>query len=86
MRHLKPFESFIKDGIIKGVSINSERAKSLVSESERKMRSINRQLEKKAKQEGLQKWMSLFWSIFQGKSKNRKVFRNHKFDRMDNET
>ncbi len=46
MRHLKPFESFIKDGIIKKVSINSERAKSLISESERKMRSINRQLEK----------------------------------------
>ena len=65
MRHLKPFETFIKDGIVKRASIDSERAKSLISESERKMRSINRQLEKKAKQEGLQKWMSLFWSIFQ---------------------
>jgi len=46
MRHLKPFEDFIKDGIVKRVSINSERAKSLISESERKMRSIKRQLEK----------------------------------------
>ena len=46
MRHLKPFEDFIKDGIVKKVSINSERAKSLISESERKMRSIKMQLEK----------------------------------------
>jgi len=46
MRHLKPFEDFIKDGIVKRVSINSERAKSLISESERKMRSIKMQLEK----------------------------------------
>ena len=46
MRHLKPFEDFIKDGVVKRISINSERAKSLISESERKMRSIKMQLEK----------------------------------------
>ena len=46
MRHLKPFEDFIKEGVVKRISINSERAKSLISESERKMRSIKMQLEK----------------------------------------
>ncbi len=46
MRHLKPFADFIKEGIIKRVSMNPERAKSLINESERKMRSIKLQLEK----------------------------------------
>ena len=46
MRHLKPFEDFIKEGVVKRISINNERAKSLISESERKMRSIKMQLEK----------------------------------------
>jgi len=46
MRHLKPFEDFVKEGVVKRVSINSERAKSLIIESERKMRSIKLQLEK----------------------------------------
>ena len=46
MRHLKPFEDFIKDGVVKRASMNSERAKSLIIESERKMRSLKVQLEK----------------------------------------
>ena len=46
MRHLKPFEDFIKEGVVKRLSINSERARSLIIESERKMRSLKVQLEK----------------------------------------
>ena len=46
MRHLKPFADFIKDGVVKKVSANPERARSLITESERKMRSIKLQLEK----------------------------------------
>src|SRR3989344_7476326 len=46
MRHVKPFEDFITDGIVKRISVNPERAKSLISESERKMRSIKMQLDK----------------------------------------
>ena len=46
MRHLRPFEEFVKDGVVKRIAVNKERAKSLVSESERKMRSIKMQLEK----------------------------------------
>ena len=46
MRHIKPFEDFIKDGVIKRISVNRDRAKSLISESERKMRSVKLQLEK----------------------------------------
>lgn len=43
---MKLFKEYIKDGIVNRISINSNRAKSLISESERKMRSIKRQLEK----------------------------------------
>ena len=46
MRHLKLFEEYISNGIVRRISINKERAKSLILESERKMRSINLQLEK----------------------------------------
>ena len=46
MRHLRPIEEFVKDGVVKRIAVNKERAKSLVSESERKMRSIKMQLEK----------------------------------------
>ncbi|HZX45268.1 MAG TPA: hypothetical protein VFF28_06310 [Candidatus Nanoarchaeia archaeon] len=46
MRHLKPFESFIKEEIVRKISVDTQRAKSLIIESERKMRSINLQLEK----------------------------------------
>lgn len=46
MRYLKPFADFIKEGVVKRVSVNPERAKSLINESERKMRSIKLQLEK----------------------------------------
>ena len=46
MRHIKLFEEFIKEEVVKRVSINSGRAKSLMIESERKMRSLKVQLEK----------------------------------------
>ncbi|MEK6959955.1 MAG: hypothetical protein AABX47_02195 [Nanoarchaeota archaeon] len=46
MRHLKSFEDFMKEGVVKKVSTNTERAKNLVIESDRKMRSIKIQLEK----------------------------------------
>jgi len=46
MRYLKPFEEFIKEGIVKRITIDKERAKSLAKESERKMNSLNEQLEK----------------------------------------
>lgn len=46
MRHLKPFGDFVKEGIIKKIAVNKERAKSLISEADRKMNSLNEQLEK----------------------------------------
>src|SRR3989338_3223288 len=46
MKHLKLFEEFLTEGVVKRVTINKERAKSLVNESERKLRSLNKQLEK----------------------------------------
>ena len=46
MRNLKPFEDFINEGIVKRVKADKERAKSLIKESERKMNSLNEQLEK----------------------------------------
>ncbi len=46
MKLLRFFEDFIKDGIVKKVSRNSERAKSLILESERKMFSLNEHLDK----------------------------------------
>lgn len=46
MSGLTPFENFIQEGIVKRVSINKERAKSLVIESERKMLSLNEKLDK----------------------------------------
>ncbi|MFA6461135.1 MAG: hypothetical protein WCV90_02625 [Candidatus Woesearchaeota archaeon] len=46
MRHLKSFEEFVEEGVVKTVTINSERARSLIQESERKLRSLNANLEK----------------------------------------
>ena len=46
MRALKIFEDFLKEGIIKRISINKERAKSLIIESERKFLSLKEKLEK----------------------------------------
>lgn len=46
MRVLKLFEEYQKEGIVKRVKINEERAKSLVIESERKRRSLNERIEK----------------------------------------
>lgn len=46
MKNLKTFEEFLKEGIIKKVSINKSRASSLVIESKRKLSSLNEQLEK----------------------------------------
>ncbi len=42
----KSFHDFIKEGIIKKITPNKERAKSLVDESERKTHSLNEQIEK----------------------------------------
>ena len=46
MRFPKLFEEFIKEGIVNRIAINKERARSLTKESERKMNSLNEQLEK----------------------------------------
>lgn len=46
MRILKQFEDYVKDGVAKQVTINKERAKSLLIESERKMASLKERLEK----------------------------------------
>ena len=46
MRILKSFEEFIKEGVVKKVAVDKERAKSLILESERKMRSLHEQVEK----------------------------------------
>lgn len=46
MRLLKTFEEFLSEGIVKKVTPDKERAKSLFSESERKMRSLKEQLQK----------------------------------------
>lgn len=43
---LKSFEEFLKTGIIKKITPNKERAKSLIAEAERKMKSMREQLEK----------------------------------------
>ncbi|MEK6938541.1 MAG: hypothetical protein AABX04_05835 [Nanoarchaeota archaeon] len=42
----KVIEGFVEEGIVKIVSINIERARSLIKESERKLRSLNSNLEK----------------------------------------
>ena len=46
MRSVKFFEEFIDDGVIKKVSVDKERAKSLILESERKMKSLNENIDK----------------------------------------
>jgi len=46
LRTIKPFEEFIKEGTARKIPINKERAKSLLSESERKLNSLNKNLEK----------------------------------------
>lgn len=46
MRALKSFDDFFKEGIIKRISINKERAKSLTIESERKSLSLKEKIEK----------------------------------------
>src|SRR3989338_8596960 len=46
MRIVKPFEEFIKGGIAKRMKPDRERSKSLVAESERKIRSLKERLEK----------------------------------------
>lgn len=43
---IKPFEEYQKEGIVKRVKINRERAKSLAIESERKIRSLSKRIEK----------------------------------------
>jgi|SRR3989344_1304601 len=46
MKRLKLFEEFLREGTVKRVGINKERAKSLILEAERKMRSLQEHLEK----------------------------------------
>lgn len=46
MRHLKPFEEFVKEGTMRKMSADRERAKSLVLEAERKYRSLHENVEK----------------------------------------
>ena len=46
MRNLKLFEEYIREGIVKRIKANTERAKSLLIESERKMASLKERLEK----------------------------------------
>ena len=46
MRFPKLFEEFIKEGIVNRIAINKERVRSLTKESERKMNSLNEQLDK----------------------------------------
>jgi uncharacterized protein (UPF0332 family) len=46
MRILKSFEEYLKEGIVKTTTINIERAKSLIEQSERKLRSLNDNLKK----------------------------------------
>lgn len=46
MRFIKSFEDFVKEGIVKRVTVNKQRARSLIIESERKMRSLQKYMEK----------------------------------------
>ncbi|MBI2137573.1 hypothetical protein HYU12_03575 [Candidatus Woesearchaeota archaeon] len=46
MRALRNFEEYVRDGVVRRVTINSERAESLVVESARKMLSLKERLEK----------------------------------------
>lgn len=46
MINSKRFEDYIKDGVAKRITVNKERAKSLLIESERKMLSLKERLEK----------------------------------------
>ena len=46
MKSLKPFEEFLKEGIVKKITINKERARSLAFGAERKMSSLKEHLEK----------------------------------------
>lgn len=46
MRNLKLFGEYIREGIVKRIKANNERAKSLLIESERKMSSLKERLEK----------------------------------------
>jgi hypothetical protein len=46
MSRLNAFEEFIKYGVVKKVSVNRERAKSLIIESDRKMRILKEHLDK----------------------------------------
>ena len=46
MRHLNSFEEFLKEGIIRRTVIDKERAKNLIIEAERKITSLNENVEK----------------------------------------
>ena len=46
MRLVKLFEEFIKEGIVKRITPDKQRVKSLIAESERKMSSLYKHIEK----------------------------------------
>jgi hypothetical protein len=46
VRNLKPFEEYLTEGIVKTSIIDTERARSLIEQSERKLRSLYENLEK----------------------------------------
>ena len=46
MKNLKAFEYFLEEGIVREISSDKERSKSLIIESERKMNSLKEQIEK----------------------------------------
>ncbi|MBI2143651.1 hypothetical protein HYU17_00675 [Candidatus Woesearchaeota archaeon] len=46
MRNLKLFKEYVREGVVKRIKANKERAKSLLIESERKMASLKERLEK----------------------------------------
>ena len=65
MKPLKPFEDYLKEGIAKKVRINSERAKSLIAESERKILSLKERLEKIGiKKENANDYIEYCYDIF----------------------
>ena len=46
MRYLKTFEEFLNEGVIRKITVDKERAKSLINEAERKINSLNENIAK----------------------------------------
>jgi hypothetical protein len=65
MRPVKNFDEFIKEGIARKITPDKERAKSLSYESERKIRSLNEQIEKIGiKDENANDYVEYCYNIF----------------------